>query len=88
MSKLYAKAIKQFGEEAQLRQATEECAELIQAITKVQRYGSRVRRIDNLIEELADVQIMMEQVMQMYNLESLVSEVKREKLQRLRKRLK
>lgn len=37
--------------------AAEECAELIQAITKVKRYGFRDEYEDNLHEEVADVLI-------------------------------
>ena len=36
---------------------SEECAELIQAITKVKRYGFRDKYEENLHEELADVLI-------------------------------
>lgn len=44
--------------------ATEECAELIQAITKLKR-GS-VKNIDNLSEEIADVLICIDWVKRIY----------------------
>jgi NTP pyrophosphatase (non-canonical NTP hydrolase) len=45
------------GEGLTLTIATEECAELIQAITKVKRYGFHDEYEDNLHEEIADVLI-------------------------------
>lgn len=45
------------GEGLTLTIATEECAELIQAITKVKRYGFHDDYEDNLHEEVADVLI-------------------------------
>lgn len=60
-----------YGYEAQSNQLVEECAELIQAVSKYRR-ASALRRgysverhqiaYDNLIEEIADVEIMLEQV--------------------------
>lgn len=45
------------GEGLTLTIATEECAELIQAITKLKRYGFYDRYKNNLHEEVADVLI-------------------------------
>ena len=45
------------GEDLTLTIATEECAELIQAITKVKRYGFNGLYQSNLHEEVADVLI-------------------------------
>lgn len=45
------------GEGLTLTVATEECAELIQSITKVKRYGFHDEYEDNLHEEVADVLI-------------------------------
>ena len=45
------------GEGLTLTIATEECAELIQAITKLKRYGFRDEYEENLHEEVADVLI-------------------------------
>ena len=50
-------AIKVFGEKAQECQAIEECAELIQAINHKHR-----GRDSNIPEEIADVEIMLEQL--------------------------
>lgn len=45
------------GDDLTLTIASEECAELIQAITKVKRYGFHDEYEDNLHEEVADVLI-------------------------------
>ena len=50
------------GEGLTLTVATEECAELIQAITKVKRYGFRDEYEDNLHEEVADVLICISEL--------------------------
>lgn len=56
-----------FGYEAQSNQLIEECAELIQAVSKHRRAAAKgedekVIAFDNLVEEIADVEIMLEQV--------------------------
>lgn len=51
-----------YGYKVQARQAIEEMAELTQAICKIERYGFQEDYTDNLIEELADVSIMVEQL--------------------------
>ncbi len=50
------------GEGLTLTIATEECAELIQAITKVKRYGFHDGYEDNLHEEVADVLICISEL--------------------------
>lgn len=47
-----------YGEKAQQKQTIEECAELTQAICKLDRGGTR----EQYIEELADVHIMTSQL--------------------------
>ena len=53
-----------FGKNIQSTICMEECAELIQAISKMKR-GKDQR--ENLIEEMADVYIILEQLQCMYN---------------------
>lgn len=63
---------KYYGYEAQSNQLVEECAELIQAVNKYRRavagIGEPVSEdkkaiaFDNLVEEIADVEIMLEQI--------------------------
>lgn len=50
-----------YGYPAQSNQLMEECAELIQAVNKYKRYGND-EALKNFIEEIADVEIMLEQI--------------------------
>lgn len=56
---IYRQAIVQFGSEHQIRKAAEELGELIQALM---RYGNGEPVIGNVCEEIADVEIMLEQI--------------------------
>lgn len=57
-----------YGYNAQSNQLIEECAELIQAINKHKRAQGSLKEeryniaFDNLLEEIADVEIMLEQI--------------------------
>lgn len=64
---VFKQSIEIYGKEAQSRQAMEECAELIQAINKCLRYPSKEECKNNLIEEIADVEIMLYQLKVMFN---------------------
>ena len=93
-STIYKKAIKRWGNDLQLSILQEECAELIQAISKVRRYGpgyeDEMKFIDDLAEEIADVEIMIEQAKHMYDWENFkqkISVKKSLKLERLKKLL-
>lgn len=82
-----ALAIEKYGIEAQSRVAMEECAELIQAINKCLRYPTAQSR-SRLIEEIADVRIMIDQLCHIYDIsETDVGGVQIEKIERLRKKL-
>lgn len=59
--------LEHYGIENQRRILVEECAELIQAISKVERNGSTTKTIENLFAEIADVEIMLEQVKHHYS---------------------
>ena len=74
-----------YGKESQLRQLQEECGELIVASSKLIR--SKDRAVNNLIEELADVRIMIEQIEQLYGLKSLVEDEMEYKLKRQLERM-
>lgn len=50
------------GNDLTLTIASEECAELIQAISKLKRYGLETDKIDNFHEEVADVIICIEEL--------------------------
>ena len=63
--KILRKAIDTYGTEAQMMQCIEEMAELIQAINKYFRASTQFKwaeAYDSVDEEIADVQIMLEQM--------------------------
>lgn len=77
----------EYGLHPQCRQAVEEMAELTQAITKFWRYrGDNHTEIslyrDNIIEELADVEIMILQLKYLFQCEDAVEKIKAEKVER------
>ena len=76
-----------YGKEPQLGMAQEECAELIQAISKVRRKGETKDAIDHLAEEIADVRIMCAQLMHLYRIVGLVTVISNSKLDRQMKRI-
>ena len=59
---LYRRAIKLWGEEAQINMVADECAQLIKAIMKMKRTGDVKKQLHNFIEEVVDVEIMIEQM--------------------------
>lgn len=65
-TKVYERAIHSYGKDNQMRIAQEECAELIQALNKYHRYGKSKQfaemALANVKEEMADVQIMLDQL--------------------------
>ncbi len=84
----FKKSILKYGKEAQCRQAMEECAELIQAINKCLRYPDKMDSKPNLIEEIADVEIMIFQLKEMFNIDDdIVEDYKFLKARREEKRL-
>ena len=78
ISDLNIKNAEHYGYVAQSNQLIEECAELIQAVSKYRRAVERVGEpvsedkkaiaLDNLIEEIADVEIMLEQIKYLLNI--------------------
>lgn len=83
--KLYAHVLKKWGIETQMDMVIEECAELIQAIQHIKR--GRFDQHANLYEELADVDIMIEQ-MKLWFGANRINVLKADKLKRLEKRLR
>ena len=84
---LYKLALETYGDEAQINQGIEEMAELIQAVNKFRRMRNPVT-FDNIAEEIADVEIMMDQYKQIYGItENEIILLKKRKLDRLAKRL-
>ena len=66
------KVIAFYGKDAQVAIHMEECAELIQAISKIHRVGCGPDvppdAYENLVEEMADVLIILEQLQEIYDI--------------------
>jgi NTP pyrophosphatase (non-canonical NTP hydrolase) len=82
---LYQQVCERYGTDAQLTVAIEELSELTKEICKSKRY---MGDIDHLAEELADVEIMCEQLRFIYGFDEKVDRWKENKLKRLEERLK
>ncbi len=89
---------KYYGYEAQSNQLVEECAELIQAVNKYRRAVARLGEpvaeekravaLDNLKEEIADVEIMLEQIKYLLQIpEEDLQSIKLYKVNRTRERI-
>ncbi|MDD3906499.1 MAG: antitoxin [Candidatus Omnitrophica bacterium] len=77
-------AIEKWGANKQLNMVIEECAELIKAISKYQRYEHNgVWRL-KAMEELADVSIMVEQGIMMLGTPAEFDRIRQEKIERLK----
>lgn len=94
--KLYWSAIETFGEDLQLAVAIEEMAELTKELCKAQRVTFAARGglgdglIDNhdeIAEEIADVQIALEEMMLLFGVPVEVQIARRQKLARLEMRI-
>lgn len=81
-SEIHKAAIEYYGEEAQENQCIEECAELIQAINKKHR-----GKDNNIPEEIADVEICLEQLKMINNCADEVERYKTAKMERLKERI-
>lgn len=84
------RAINTYGTQAQCDVAIEEMAELTKALMKIRRVADDYEKVpaalDNVIEEIADVEIMIDQLKIMYG-EPRVDAVRKQKLVRLESRL-
>ena len=77
---IYERLRAKFGEENQLVKALEELAELQKEICKC-IYSGINTDINNLIEEIADVKIMIEQILHIYEIDP--KEIQRAKVNKL-----
>ena len=85
------KAILTYGKESQVDMAIEEMSELTKALlkerrnekTEVIKSSAPLQFILNIIEEIADVEIMLEQLKMIFDCESQVDEMKSYKIERL-----
>lgn len=87
------KAISKYGKDSQVDMAVEEMSELVKALLKDRRAMRNPAAWDyeriyqNICEEIADVLIMLEQLMMIFNCEKEVEGYIRAKIERLKKRL-
>ncbi len=75
-------AIKVFGADAQEQMAIEECSELIQAICHHRR-----GRESNIAEEIADVEIVLEQLKIIHGCYEETASIRNQKIERLYKKI-
>lgn len=85
---IYQKAITLWGWDLQLNMAIEESSELIKAICKLKRNGASLETVNAVAEEIADVEIMIEQIKLMFDCRDDVEEWMAYKLERLSKMIK
>ncbi len=81
---IYRRALKTYGAEAQTRMVFEEMAELQKELCKNARGADNV---DDIAEEIADVQIMLEQMIVLHDCRGEVEDHWLEKMARLLDRL-
>ena len=74
-----------FGESFQVDLCIEECSELIKALLKHRRYRT-IETLANVSEELADVRIMVEQIINIFDIERSVKDSENFKMARQLKR--
>ena len=81
---IYRKAFDHFGKGNQITVAIEELSELIKELCKVQRGKMN---IEHIVEEIADVEIMIEQLRMIFNSDRDIEKVKAQKIERLECRI-
>lgn len=89
-AKIYQEALNQWGMDAQINMAIEEMAELISALEhyrRLKKWGHHATAED-VADEVADVEIMMEQLKFMFGFDSLyLFQIKEKKLARVKELL-
>lgn len=83
-TQILERAIKKYGDLAQIDMLVEECAELIVAVNHYKR--DRVHALSDLLSEIADVEIMLTQMKMIFN-NYTINELVKFKIYRLKKRL-
>ena len=82
---LYMDTISKFGHQPQMIKTIEECAELQKAFAKLLNNWNE-KDYNNAIEEIADVQIMIDQMKLVFGIEA-VRCAKKDKIKRLKSRV-
>lgn len=94
--KIYRAAIEVFGGDLQVAVAIEEMAELTKELCKAQRKlfaaemfigDGEIDNHDEIAEEIADVQIVLEELMLLFGIPSEVQKARKRKLERLEMRI-
>jgi hypothetical protein len=80
LDNIYERAKQRYGQDIQIIVAIEEMAELVRVLTKILR---STYDHEKLCEEVADVELMLEQLKVMFSIEPDVEKWKRHKLRRL-----
>ena len=76
-----------YGYEPQSNMLVEEMAELTQAISKYRRNNSK-KNFDNIVEEIADVEVMLHQIKHLLGINpKYVEQIKIEKVNRTKERI-
>lgn len=93
MNEAIRKIADHYGLNAQLNVATEELAELIQAIARFRRVDERdmlelARRKNLVAEEIADVEVMLAQIKYLMKIDERVEAVAKYEIERQLKRMK
>ena len=87
MSNIYKQAVEHFGENHQMLKCAEECSELAQALIKRVLNPKCLDAHNNVYQELADMEIMIEQMKIIFNADQALKECKDFKLNRLQQRI-
>ena len=94
--KIYRAAIEVFGGDLQVAVAIEEMAELTKELCKAERKlfaaemfigDGKIDNHDKIAEEIADVQIVLEELMLLFGISSEVQKARKRKLERLEMRI-
>lgn len=90
-AKIYQDALLKWGMDSQINMAIEEMAELISALQHYRRKESwgHHSTMEDIVDEIADVEIMIEQLKYMFGIDNLkLSAIQDKKLHRVKELLK
>lgn len=83
-----ARAVETYGDESQIKVAVEEMSELTQALMKSFRKDVNLETVkENIAEEIADVEIMLDQLKLIFSCYRQVADCKEYKINRLAQRI-
>lgn len=83
------KIIEHYGTDRQILKSAEECSELAQVCIKVGLGSKKKKDLDNLVEEIADVTLMLEQLKMIMDIDNrAVEDIVYEKIARQLNRMR